>query len=49
MCCIHLQGAIGINWEKEKCQQCRIIERTVHGNNKDKFQSRKGHEGQEGK
>jgi hypothetical protein len=48
MCCLHLQGPWGINWGKEKCQQCRIIAKTVQGKGKGKVQTRTGHEVQEG-
>ena len=48
MCCIHLQGACGINWGKEKRQQCRIIARFVPDKGKGKVQLKTGHEVQEG-
>jgi len=48
MCCLHLQGASGINWGKEKCQLCRIISNIVSGKREGKGLHSQGHEDPEG-
>jgi len=47
MCCLHLQGACGINWGKEKRHQYRIIASIVPDKGKGKVQPKTSHEVQE--
>ena len=48
MCCLHIQGASGINWGIEKCQVFRTIARIVHSKCSTNFQHSTGRVGPKG-
>jgi hypothetical protein len=47
MCCLHFQGACGINWGIEKCQSYTIFSRSVPGKRKGKGLPSQNHKGPE--